>query len=137
MAAQLQRDGIPIDRKTARKYMQEMDLLAIYPKPNLSRPHPDHRIYPYLLRDITPAYPNHVWSSDITYIRLRDGWLFLQGSSGPFGDELPGRWLTYDELCATFDELLRLRRESPQSLLWAPGGVLSNPFWVDLHARRD
>jgi putative transposase len=77
MAAQLQRDGMPIDRKTARKYMQEMGLLAIYPKPNLSKPHPDHRIYPYLLHHVTPAYPNHIWSSDITYIRLRDGWLFL------------------------------------------------------------
>jgi putative transposase len=77
MAAQLQRDGMPIDRKTARKYMQEMDLLAIYPKPNLSKPHPDHRIYPYLLHHATPAYPNQIWSSDITYIRLRDGWLFL------------------------------------------------------------
>jgi FkbM family methyltransferase len=73
----------------------------------------------------------------LNHIRTRDGWLFPRGSSGPFGDELPGRWLTYDELCATFDELLRLRRESPQSLSWAPGGILSNPFWVDLHARRD
>lgn len=77
MAAQLQRDGMSIDRKTARKYMQEMDLLAIYPKPNLSKPHPEHHIYPYLLHQVIPAYPNHVWSSDITYIRLRDGWLFL------------------------------------------------------------
>ena len=56
MAAQLQRDGMPIDRKTARKYMQEMDLLAIYPRPNLSKPHPDHRIYPYLL-----WYPSSTW----------------------------------------------------------------------------
>jgi putative transposase len=77
MTAQLQRDGMPIDRKTARKYMQEMDLLAIYPRPNLSQPHPDHRMYPYLLLDVTPAYPNHIWSSAITYMRLRDGWLFL------------------------------------------------------------
>jgi putative transposase len=68
---------MPIDRKTARNYMQEMDVLAIYPKPNLSKPHPEHRLYPYLLRDVTPAYPNHVWSSDSTYIRPRDGWLFL------------------------------------------------------------
>jgi putative transposase len=77
MAAQLQREGIRINRKTARKYMQEMGLIAIYPGPNLSKRHPQHRIFPYLLRNIRPAYPDHVWSSDITYIRLRQGWMFL------------------------------------------------------------
>jgi FkbM family methyltransferase len=70
-------------------------------------------------------------------IRTSNGWLFPDGSSGPFGDELLGRWLSYDELCTTFGEFLRLRQESPRSLLWAPEGILSNPFWVDLHARRD
>jgi putative transposase len=77
MAAQLQRDGMPIDRKTARKYMQEMGLIAIYPGPNLSKRHPEHQTFPYLLRDVTPNAPNHVWGTDITYIRLRSGWLFL------------------------------------------------------------
>ena len=70
-------------------------------------------------------------------IRTSNGWLFPDGSSGPFGDELLGRWLSYDELCTTFGEFLRLRQESPRSLLWAPEGILFNPFWVDLHARRD
>lgn len=77
MAAQLQREGMPIDRKTARKYMQEMDLIAVYPGPNLSKRHPEHRIFPYLLRDVTPSAPNHVWGTDITYIRLRSGWMYL------------------------------------------------------------
>jgi putative transposase len=77
MAAQLQREGLSIDRKTARKYMQEMGLIAVYPGPNLSKRHPEHRVFPYLLRDVTPNAPNHVWGTDITYIRLRSGWLFL------------------------------------------------------------
>jgi putative transposase len=77
MAAQLQREGMPIDRKTARKYMQEMGLIAVYPGPNLSKRHPEHRIFPYLLRDVTPSAPNHVWGTDITYIRLRSGWMYL------------------------------------------------------------
>jgi putative transposase len=77
MAAQLQREGLSIDRKTARKYMQEMGLIAVYPGPNLSKRQPEHRIFPYLLRDVTPNAPNHVWGTDITYIRLRSGWLFL------------------------------------------------------------
>jgi len=69
--------------------------------------------------------------------RTGNGWLFPEGSSGPFGDELPGRWLSYDELCTTFGEFSLLRHESPRSLLWAPEGILSHLFWVDLHARRD
>ena len=77
MAAQLQREGQSIDRKTARKYMQEMGLIAVYPGPNLSKRHPEHRVFPYLLRDVTPNAPNHVWGTDITYIRLRSGWLCL------------------------------------------------------------
>jgi hypothetical protein len=70
-------------------------------------------------------------------IRTRDGWLFPYGSSGPFGDDLLGRWLSYDELGETYSEFLRLRQKSPRSLLWAPKGLLSNPFSVDLHARRE
>lgn len=77
MAAQLQREGLSLDRKTVRRYMQEMDLIAIYPGPNLSKRRADHQVFPYLLRDVTPAAPNHVWGMDITYIRLRHGWLFL------------------------------------------------------------
>jgi FkbM family methyltransferase len=69
-------------------------------------------------------------------IRTRDGWLFPHGSSGPFGDDLLGRWLSYDELGKTYAKFLRLQRENPRSLLWAPQGILSNPFFVDLHARR-
>jgi putative transposase len=77
MAAQLCRDGQSLDRKTARRYMQEMDLIAIYPGPNLSKRQNAHRVYPYLLRDVTPNAPNHVWGMDITYIRLPHGWMFL------------------------------------------------------------
>lgn len=50
---------------------------AIYPKANLSKPHPEHKIYPYLLADVNIIRPNQVWSADITYIRLRQGFLYL------------------------------------------------------------
>jgi len=69
-------------------------------------------------------------------MRTRDGWLFPYGSSGPFGDDLLGRWQSYDELSNTYSRFLRLRRQRPHSLLWAPGGILSNPFNIDLHACR-
>lgn len=64
-------------RNTVRRYMQEMGIAAIYPGPNLSRRRHDHQIYPYLLRGVTAAAPNHIWGIDITYIRLRQGWMYL------------------------------------------------------------
>jgi putative transposase len=66
-----------VARETVQRYMREMGITAIYPGPNLSRRHPEHRVYPYLLHNVTAAYPNHVWGIDITYIRLHGGWLYL------------------------------------------------------------
>ncbi len=57
--------------------MHEMGLQAIYPGPKLSAKHQEHLVYPYLLRNVRAAYPNHIWGCDITYIRLRGSWLYL------------------------------------------------------------
>jgi putative transposase len=57
--------------------MRKMGLMAIYQKPNTSKPHPENKIYPYLLRGIDITEPNHVWCSDITYIPMRRGFLYL------------------------------------------------------------
>lgn len=73
----LGREGHSVSRETVRRYMHEMGLWTLYPKPNLSRPHPDHPIYPYLLRGVKATHPNHIWGIDITYIRLHKGWLYL------------------------------------------------------------
>jgi putative transposase len=67
----------PINRKRIQRYMREMGIAGIAPGPNLSKRAHEHRIYPYLLRDITAQEPNHIWGCDITYIRLRHGWLYL------------------------------------------------------------
>jgi putative transposase len=74
---QLVREGYRTCRETVRHYMREMGLEAIYPKPNLSQPNPQHKVYPYLLKNVTASYPNHIWGIDITYIRLHSAWLFL------------------------------------------------------------
>jgi putative transposase len=66
-----------VNRKAVQRHMREMGIAGISPGPNLSRRNPKHRVYPYLLRDVTAAYPNHVWSIDITYIRLVAGWMYL------------------------------------------------------------
>jgi len=77
IAVSLQKEGQRIGRKTVAAYMRQMGLEAIYPKPNLSAPNLQNRIYPYLLRGITAARPNHIWGIDITYIRLSAGWMYL------------------------------------------------------------
>jgi putative transposase len=53
--------------------LHTMGIEAIYPKPHLSQGHPTHRVYPYLLRGVPITRVNHVWSTDITYIRLHGG----------------------------------------------------------------
>ena len=77
IAEQLQREGMGINRKTVARYMQEMGIAAVYPGPNLSKRNQKEGVYPYLLRHIRSAYPNHIWGIDITYIRLRDSWMYL------------------------------------------------------------
>jgi putative transposase len=64
----LEEEGFAIGRDAVRKFMREMGITAIYPKPNTSQPAPENKIYPYLLRGVTSAYPNHIWGIDITYI---------------------------------------------------------------------
>jgi putative transposase len=66
-----------ISRPTVQRYMRAMGITAIYPAPRLSQPHPEHKIYPYLLRNLVIERPNQVWGLDITFIRLRGGWLYL------------------------------------------------------------
>ena len=73
----LERDGIHVGRRHIRQLMRKLGLRAITPKRDLSRPHPAHKIYPYLLRDRVINQPNEVWATDITYIPMRKGFLYL------------------------------------------------------------
>lgn len=77
MQAHLARRGYPVNVKRVRRLLRAMGLYALYPKPRLSAPGPDHTVYPYLLRGIVIERPNQVWSSDITYIRLARGFVYL------------------------------------------------------------
>ncbi len=77
IAAQLAREGQPVNRKTVARYMAEMRLTAIYPGPNLSKRVAQAAIYPYLLRDLPIVRSNQVWGVDITYVRCQHGWLYL------------------------------------------------------------
>jgi putative transposase len=77
MARQLRREGISAGRHRVRRLMRLMGLEAIFQAPRTSTPHPEHRVYPYLLRNLTVVRPDHVWCADITYIPVRRGFLYL------------------------------------------------------------
>jgi putative transposase len=77
ITAQMRRDGLTVNRKTGQRHMREMGIAGISHGPNLSRRDSEHRIYPYLPRDITGAFPDHVWGIDVTYVRLQAGWRYL------------------------------------------------------------
>ena len=66
-----------VNRKRIQRLMRMLGIEAIYPKPNLSRPAPGHEVYPYLLRNVDILRPNQVWSTDITYVPMRGGFLYL------------------------------------------------------------
>lgn len=77
MVVWLRRQGQPVNRKRVQRLMRLMGIEAIYPKPNTSRKHPENKIYPYLLRDLKIDRVNQVWCTDITYIPMAKGFLYL------------------------------------------------------------
>jgi putative transposase len=77
MAAVLRREGWEVNRKRAKRLMRVIGIEAIYQKPNSSKGHPDHKVYPYLLRGLTIDRPNQVWCADITYIPMAKGFVYL------------------------------------------------------------
>jgi putative transposase len=73
----LRAQGYPVNRKRVQHLMRDLGLAAIYPGPRTTVPHPGHRVYPYLLRGVPITTVHQVWSTDITYIRLRGGFIYL------------------------------------------------------------
>ena len=77
ITAWLLRRGEAVNRKRVQRLMRRMGLEAIYPKPRLSMARRGHRVYPYLLRGVSIERPDHVWSTDITYLPMKAGFLYL------------------------------------------------------------
>lgn len=73
----LRSQGHPVNHKRVEWLMRKMGLQAITPGPHTSKPHPDHFVYPYLLRNMEIEHVNQVWSTDITYIPMRRGFMYL------------------------------------------------------------
>jgi putative transposase len=77
MTESLRRMGYRVNPKRVRRLMRVMGLEAIYPKPRLSANGPGHKVYPYLLKDVTVDRPDQAWATDITYVRLTHGFVYL------------------------------------------------------------
>src|SRR5215213_4502481 len=77
MTAWLRREGHVVNRKRVRRVIRQMGLQVIWQKPNTSKPNPEHKVYPYLLRGLTIDRPNQVWATDITYIPMPKGFFYL------------------------------------------------------------
>lgn len=73
----LEKKSYKINRKRVQRLMRQMGIEAIYPKPRTSIPHPEHKVYPYLLRKMPIKNPNKVWAADITYVPLGRGFMYL------------------------------------------------------------
>ena len=77
MVVFLKKAGHTVNRKRVQGLMREMGLAGMAPGPNTSRPHPEHKVYPYLLRGVSVVRPDQVWGTDLTYIRLARGFAYL------------------------------------------------------------
>jgi putative transposase len=77
LARMLREEGHPINRKRVQRLMRQMGIAALGPKPRTTQPAPGHKVYPYLLRGMTIDRPNQVWATDITYIPIGRGFLYL------------------------------------------------------------
>jgi putative transposase len=77
MTAWLKIQGHPVNHKRIRRLMRLMGLEAIYPKPKLSKANPEHKKYPYLLKNLLIDHPDQVWCADLTYIRMLQGFVYL------------------------------------------------------------
>lgn len=77
LTAWLRREGHRVNIKRVKRLMREMGIEAVYQKPKLSKALAEHKKYPYLLKNVTIAHPDQVWSTDITYIRMKHGFIYL------------------------------------------------------------
>ena len=134
MTACLGRQGLRIGPNRVRRLLRLLGLEALYPKPRLSKPGgPEHRIYPYLLRGLRIERPNQVWSADITYIRLSQGFVYLAAILDWFS-----RYVLSWSLSTTLDawfcvEALReaLRTATPEICNTDQGSQFTSGGWLE------
>jgi len=116
----LRRQDYWVNHKRVERLMRKMGIMAIYPRPRTSIKDDSHKIYPYLLRDLAITYPNQVWCADITYIRMRHGFLYLMAIMDWFS-----RYVLTWELSNTLDVHFCLEALG-QALRIAKPGIFNN-----------
>lgn len=128
------RKGYEINPKRVRRLLRQMGLEAIYAKPRLSKPAPGHRIYPYLLRGLPIIRPNQVWGTDITYIRMQHGFVYLVAIMDWFS-----RYVMSWELSVTLDMSFcmtalgwALRRAKPEIFNSDQGAQFTSEIFTEL-----
>jgi putative transposase len=134
MTACLRRTGFAVGHNRVRRLLRLMGLEALYPKPRLSLPGgPEHRVYPYLLRGLRIERPNQVWSADITYIRLAQGFVYLMAILDWFS-----RYVVSWSLSTTLDgwfcvQALRqaLRTARPEVFNTDQGSQFTSQAWLE------
>jgi len=134
IAAIMNREGDAIHKNTVRRYMREMGLMAIYPGPNLSKRDLQHRIYPYLLRKLQITQPDQVWSVDITYIRMRHGWMYLYAIMDWYSRYIVDWQLDQSlEIGFVLETMKRaLARRKPGIINSDQGSHFTSPQYIDL-----
>ena len=118
MTRWLRRQGDTVSRKRVRRLMRLLGVHAIFQRPRTSQAHPAHRVYPYLLRDLQITRPNHVWCTDVTYIPLQRGFLYLVAVM-----DWASRKVLSWRLSNTLDALLRGRLARGARALWPSGDL--------------
>jgi len=137
---QLEREGCRVDRKKVRRLMLLMGISALYPRRRLSKPGKGHKIYPYLLKDLSIDRPNQVWSSDITFIPMARGFLYLVAILDLYSRKVLS-WRLSNTLDSTFcvdalEEALR-RHGTPEIFNTDQGAQFTSDAFTDVLKQAD
>ena len=141
IARTLSEEGFPIDRKRARRLMRLMGVEALGPKPRTTKPAPGHKIYPYLLRDLTIDRPNQVWAADMTYIPLPRGFLYLVAVidwasravlSWRLSNTMDASCLTWRRSRRRWPSMARLRQAQPEIFNTDQGSQFTGSAFTDV-----
>jgi len=131
----LRQQGMEINRKRVRRLLGVMGVEAIYAKPRTSLPGPGHQIFPYLLRDLVVTGPDQVWCSDITYVPMATGFMYLVAVMDWWSRYVLG-WRLSNTMDAAFcvdawEMALRRGRQAPLISNTDQGSQFSSPVFVD------
>ena len=140
MVVFLRNQGHDINRKRVQRLMRLMGLAGMAPGPNTSRPHPEHKIYSYLLRGLDVTHPNQAWSTDITYVRLERGFAYLVAIIDWYSRKVLS-WRLSNSMDATFcvdclEEALR-HYDNPEIFNSDQGAQFTSKAFTDVLKRED